>query len=254
MTNEELTARLAKPRFPRSSRYDGRWIVDNLMGPHVLWLAEQLCEALVLEPGMRVLDLGCGKAISSIFLAKEFGVEVVAADLWISATENAHRIAAAGVAEHVVPVHAEAHALPLAHDSFDAIVSLDAYQYFGTDDLYPGTIAKFLKPGGRLGIVVPGLAHEIDAVPKAIEPWWEWDFCCFHSPAWWRRHWAKTGLVTVETCDWLADGHALWLDWYRAVLPLLTGFHAKSSADGIAMLEADTEKLFGFTRVIGRRN
>ena len=27
-----------------------------------------------LEPGMRVLDMGCGKAISSIFLAKEFDV------------------------------------------------------------------------------------------------------------------------------------------------------------------------------------
>ena len=254
MTNEELTARLAKPRFPRSSRYDGRWIVDNLMGPHVLWLAEYLCEALALERGMRVLDLGCGKAISSIFLAKEFDVEVVAADLWIAASENARRIEAAGVAGHVVPVHAEAHALPLAHDSFDAIVSLDAYQYFGTDDLYLGTITKFLKPGGRLGIVVPGLAHEIEDVPESIKPWWEWDFCCFHSPAWWRRHWAKTGLVTVETADWMADGHALWLDWDRTVLPLLSGFHAKASADGIAMLEADAEKLFGFTRVIAKRN
>ena len=254
MTDEELTARLAKPRFPRAAKYDGRWIVDNLMGPHVLWLTEYLCETLRLEPGMRVLDLGCGKAISSIFLAKEFGVEVVAADLWIDASENARRIENAGMAAHVVPIHAEAHALPLAHDSFDAIVSLDAYQYFGTDDLYLGEIAKFLKRGGRLGIVVPGLAHEISEVPEAIRPWWEWDFCCFHSPCWWRQHWMKTGLVTVETADWMEDGHALWLDFLVAVLPLLSGFHAKASADGIAMLEADAEKLFGFTRVIARRN
>jgi cyclopropane fatty-acyl-phospholipid synthase-like methyltransferase len=253
MTNEELTARLAKPRFPRSSRYDGRWIVDNLMGPHVLWLAEYLCEALELRPGMRVLDLGCGKAISSIFFAKEFAVEVVAADLWIDASDNARRIEAAGVGGRVVPVHAEAHALPFEQDAFDAIVSLDAYQYFGTDDLYLGTITKFLKPGGRLGIVVPGLAHEIEDVPEPIKPWWEWDFCCFHSPQWWRRHWAKTGLVTVETADWMEDGHALWLEWLVTVLPLVSGFHAKTSADGIAMLEADAEKLFGFTRVIARR-
>jgi cyclopropane fatty-acyl-phospholipid synthase-like methyltransferase len=183
MTNEQLTARLAKPRFPRSSRYDGRWIVDNLMGPHVLWLAEYLSEALELKPGMRVLDLGCGKAISSIFLAKEFGVQVIAADLWIKPTQNARRIEAAGVAASVTPVHAEAHALPFAEESFDAIVSLDAYQYFGTDDLYLGTIAKFLKTGGRLGIVCPGLAHEIETIPENIRPFWEWDFCCFHSPA-----------------------------------------------------------------------
>jgi cyclopropane fatty-acyl-phospholipid synthase-like methyltransferase len=253
MTNDELTARLAKPRFPRSSRYDGRWIVDNMMGPHVLWIAEYLAEAVPLEPGMKVLDLGCGKAISSIFFAREFGVHVTACDLWVKPDANRKRIEAAGVADRVTPILGEAHALPFAEESFDAIVSLDAYQYFGTDDLYLGTIAKFLKPGGRLGVVMPGLAREIEAVPDAIKPWWEWDFCCFHSPAWWRRHWEKTGLVTIETADWMPDGHALWLEWERLVAPLVTGFHAKASADGIAMLEADVDKLFGFTRAVARK-
>jgi SAM-dependent methyltransferase len=153
----------------------------------------------------------------------------------------------------VVPVYAEAHALPFAHDSFDAIVSFDAYQYFGTDDLYLGTISKFLKPGGRIGIVVPGLSREITDVPANIKPWWEWDFCCFHSPDWWRHHWTKTGLVDVEIADWMDDGHALWLEWSRIAAELAEGFHKKSSADGVAMLEADAEKLFGFTRVVGRR-
>ena len=253
MTDEELTTRLAKPRFPRASKYDGRWIVDNLMGPHVLWLAEYLCEALELKPGMRVLDLGCGKAISSIFLAREFGVQVVAADLWIKPTENARRIEAAGVASQVVPVYAEAHALPFAEESFDAIVSLDAYQYFGTDDLYLGYVAKFLKPAARLGIVVPGLAHEIAQVPDNLKPCWEWDYCCLHSPGWWRQHWSKTGLVDLETADWMQDGHTLWLEWSRLCLPLVTGFQAEASAGGIAMLEADSEKLFGFTRVVAKK-
>jgi cyclopropane fatty-acyl-phospholipid synthase-like methyltransferase len=81
VNDADLNARLAKKRFPRASKYDARWIIDNLMGPHVLWLAEYLCEALALSPGMRVLDLGCGKAVSSIFFAKEFGVDVVACDL-----------------------------------------------------------------------------------------------------------------------------------------------------------------------------
>src|SRR5579871_1929979 len=246
MTDEELNARLARPRFPRSSRYDGRWIIDNMMGPHVLWLAEHLSEVLALKTGMRVLDLGCGKAISSIFHAKEFGVQVVAADLWIKPGENAGRIEAAGVADRVIPVHAEAHALPFAEESFDAVVSFDAYQYFGTDDLYLGIIAKFLKPGGRIGVVVPGLAREITEVPANIKPWWEWDFCCFHSSDWWRHHWAKTGLVQVETADWMEDGHALWLEWSRIAAELTEGFHKKSSTDGVAMLEADSEKRFGF--------
>jgi SAM-dependent methyltransferase len=251
---EDLRARLDKPRFPRASRYDPKLAIECIMGPNVLWLAEYLSEAMDLRPGMRVLDLGCGKALSSIFFAREFGVAVTAADLWIAPHENQRRVEAQGVAHLVTPVHAEAHTLPFAHESFDAIVSLDAYQYFGTDDLYLGTIAKFLKPGGRLGIVVPGLAREIDAVPEHLKPWWEWDFCCFHAPDWWRRHWAKTGLVAVEGADWMEDGHALWLDWDRAVLPHLSGFHADASRDGIAMLEADTEKLFGFVRAVARKD
>lgn len=36
---------------------------------------------------MRVLDFSCEKAISSIFLAREFEVEVCASDLWVSPTE-----------------------------------------------------------------------------------------------------------------------------------------------------------------------
>jgi cyclopropane fatty-acyl-phospholipid synthase-like methyltransferase len=67
---------LADPRFPRPSRYDPGWVFENQMGPNVLWLAEWLAESMHLEPGMRVLDMGAGRAISSIFLAAEFGVEV----------------------------------------------------------------------------------------------------------------------------------------------------------------------------------
>ena len=42
------------------------------MGPNVFWLAEALSQVMDLQPGMRVLDMGCGKAISSIFLARDF--------------------------------------------------------------------------------------------------------------------------------------------------------------------------------------
>ncbi|MHC4732157.1 MAG: SAM-dependent methyltransferase, partial [Planctomycetota bacterium] len=83
--------------FPRSSQYDPDWVIQNEMGPNVLWITEALCEVMDLRPGMRVLDLGCGKAMSSIFLARECGVQVWATDLWIPATENARRIREAGL-------------------------------------------------------------------------------------------------------------------------------------------------------------
>jgi cyclopropane fatty-acyl-phospholipid synthase-like methyltransferase len=103
-----IAERLKPTEFPRSASYDPEWALENLMGPNVLWLAESLSEVMDLQPGMRVLDLGCGKAVSSIFLAKEFGVQVWSTDLWIDASENWQRVCASGVEELVFPIHAEA--------------------------------------------------------------------------------------------------------------------------------------------------
>jgi SAM-dependent methyltransferase len=180
-------------------------------------------------------------------------VQVTAADLWIKPSKNQRRIDAAGMADRVTPVHAEAHALPFEAGDFDAIVSLDAYHYFGTDDLYLGTPARLLKPGGRLGIVVPGVAHEIDGPPDHLKPWWDWEFCSFHASAWWRRHWEKTGLLAVESADWMPDGRELWREWNRLTAPLMgeRGALASREAD---MLDADRDGLLGFVRVVARKD
>jgi hypothetical protein len=130
-TKAELAEILTIDQFPRSASYDIEWVLENQMGPNVLWLAESLAQVMALKPGMRVLDMGCGRAISSIFLAKEYDLQVWATDLWVGAGENWKRVCAAGV-------------------------------------------------------------------PEQLRPYWEWEFCSFHSPAWWRRHWEKTGQVTRE--------------------------------------------------------
>ena len=50
-----------------------------------------------------------------------------------------------------MPIHAEAHRLPFASEFFDVIVSIDAYQYFGTADLYLGYIVGFLRRAAGSG-------------------------------------------------------------------------------------------------------
>jgi len=67
---KDMDQLLIKKQFPRSSRYETDWMLDNQMRPNAVWLAEWLCGALPLKPAMRVLDLGCGRAMTSIFLAK----------------------------------------------------------------------------------------------------------------------------------------------------------------------------------------
>src|SRR5205823_4640807 len=150
------------PRFPRSAAYHPDWIRAGVSGAaHPLWMTEWLAEVLDLRPGMRVLDLGCGRAASSVFLCREFGVQVWATDLWFSASENLQRIRDAGVEDGVFPIHADARSLPFAAEFFDAVVSIDSFVYYGTDDLYLNYVARFVKPGGLVGIAGAGLVQEI---------------------------------------------------------------------------------------------
>src|SRR5262249_9936281 len=120
--------RLVSDRFPRASQYNPEWVLANASGgANPLWLTEWLTSALDLRPGMRVLDLGCGRASSSIFLRREFGVQVWATDLLFGASEDIQRIRDAGVEDGVFPLHADARSLPCAPNFFDAIVCVDSF-------------------------------------------------------------------------------------------------------------------------------
>ncbi len=251
-SHEDWEDLLRPAGFPRSTNYDPEWVLDNMMGPNALWLTESLTECMDLSPGMRVLDMGCGRGLSSIFLAKEYGLQVWATDLWIDAGDNLGRIRDAGLEGSVFPIRAEAHALPFADGFFDAMVSVDAYHYFGTDDLYlQGHVARLVKPGGQMGIVVPGLVEELpsDEPPEHLRPWWAPELFTLHSPAWWKRHWERSGLVSVERADLLPDGWRLWM-----ASDLLWSGRLGKPPDEADMLALDSGRTLGFTRMVARRN
>ena len=239
--------------YPRASAYDPLWAHLNHMGPSVLWLTEALTQVLALEPGMRVLDLGCGSAISSIFLAREFGVEVWAADLWIDPTANRIRVDEAGVSDRVFPIEAEAHALPFPRGYFDALVSIDSYHYFGTDMRYLSYAAQFLRPDGRIGIVVPGNAVDPDDLPAELvanAPFGA-DYFTFRSAAWWARHWSRTTGVVVTHAEMLPGGWDLWHRHARAN-EAWDGLPLAGTGDGPLLLSEHGQHL-GFARVTARR-
>jgi SAM-dependent methyltransferase len=233
--------------FPRSSKYNPEWIVAGTSGAaNPLWLTEWLTSAMDLRRDMRVLDLSSGRAVSSIFLRREFGVHVAAVDLWFDPAESLRRIRDAGVEGGVIPIRADARSLPFAPEFFDAIVCIDAFPYYGTDDLYLNYLARFVKPGGQIGIAGSGLMREIEGpVPEHLREWWTHDNWCLHSASWWRRHWERTGYIDVECVDTMKDGWRVWLDWHRVIAP---DNHAEIKA-----LEADRGEYLGYVRTVGRR-
>ena len=239
--------RFISTNFPRSSRYHPEWVLASVSGgANSLWLTEWLTSTLDLRPGMRVLDLGCGRAASSIFLRREFGVQVWATDLWFSASENIQRIRDAGVEDGVFPIHADARSLPFATEFFDAVVCIDSFCYYGTDDLYLNYLAGFVKPGGQIGIAGAGLVQEIEGpLPEHLRRWWTPELSSLHSASWWRRHWERTGIMDIDVADIMPDGWQRWLDWHRVIAP--------DNELEISALEADRGSFLGYVRLAGRR-
>ncbi len=246
MTSANKDTRFVSERFPRASAYNPDWLIANAMGSNTLWLTEWLTEVVELEPGMRVLDLGCGRALSSMFMAREFDVQVWATDLWITASENTQRISDAGMSNQVFPLHADARSLPFASGFFDAITVVDSFSYYGTDDLYLNYLANFVKPGGQIGIAGAGLIDEFDVPPEHLAEMWSQDFWCLHSADWWKRHWGRTKIVDVEIAETMEDGWRYWVDWHETAHP--------DNKDEINGVKADEGRNLGYVRVVGRRN
>ncbi|MGA8028210.1 MAG: class I SAM-dependent methyltransferase [Bryobacteraceae bacterium] len=151
-----------------------------------------------------------------------------------------------GADGHVFPIRANALSLPFATEFFDAVISIDSFPYYGTDDLYLNYLARFLRSGGLLGIAGAGLTREIEGtLPEHLVKWWTPDLNCLHSADWWRKHWNRNGAVEVKLSDTMRDGWRVWLDWHRIIAP--------QNYCEIEALEADAGGYMGYVRTVAER-
>lgn len=202
--------------FKKSEKYDRQFASDNMMGPNSLKMIEELTSAFNLHSEMRVLDLGCGKGLTSIFLAKEFGVQVFATDLWIGATENNERFKRMGLENLIIPIHADATDLPFAEEYFDVVISIDAYHYFGREASFmEAKLAPFVKTGGQIALSFPGFKEEIhDHLPSEILlSWSAEDMETFHSCNWWKNVLSQSKKIHVDSIEEMTCFEVCWNDW-----------------------------------------
>jgi ubiquinone/menaquinone biosynthesis C-methylase UbiE len=242
MNLSEKKKKMNNPLYPLSSKYDPYWIINNHMGSNCLWLTESLANIINLKSGMRILDLGCGKALSSIFLAKEFNVEVWAFDLGITANDNWQRIKEANAQKMVFLIQGNALEMPFANDFFDAVISINSIWSYGIDENFVDAhLARVVKPEGYIGITIPGFFNELTEVPEYLKPYWHHDFDSYHSPIWWRNLWEKAKSIDISIIDTFPnkEGVKIWHDFAWILDP-----------DEGKIMEIDNEKNITFLRLI----
>ena len=220
-----------RTRYPELAEYTRDELYEDFFGGGGLYLAVQMARTLRLKPGDIVLDLGCGKGPTSIFLAKHYDIKVIAVDLWTSATFLNEKFTTRGYRDCIVPLNLDiTHELPFAANYFDAIFCLNSFNFYGGSVEFLAHLLKHLKPGGQLCLGSEVLSDEFTdeqlqqppevyafhlPPPNEHVDVFEGDFKKQHTPAWWRDLFEHSGLLDVEGCAELDDAGAIYEELVR---------------------------------------
>ena len=227
---------------------DQQWIQAHSLGGNTYLATLQLIRHLSAYKTPKILDLGCGKCLSSILLAEKLGAEVWAIDNQAPVDENFQILRQF---EHlrVIPLQLDATNLPFPHNYFDCIVAVNATYYFGTDDKFLPYISKFLKKDGIMAITDICFTQEIESVgeiPALLKADFFYYFQHIHALEWWKRKWEKTGLFDIlvaEHCENIGQMKEAYLKMTEKAPDAFT--HALLQDDG---------HVLDFFTLIGKKN
>lgn len=204
-------------KYIRSEKYETKLILEKIMGPNPIKLQEELLENHRIPQGATVMDLGCGQGVTSVFLAREYGFRVFATDLWCNPTENKQFFDQMELnTEQIIPIYADATALPFAEEFFDAVISTDSYHYFGRDPGYLGKhLLPFVKHGGCLYIAIPGLKkdrHE-NLPSELLLSWTPEQLDTIHDVSYWTDLVSQTEGMDILSIHEMESNEEVWNDW-----------------------------------------
>lgn len=204
-------------KYIRSEKYCTPELMKMIMGPNPIKLEEELLVEHKIPENAVVCDLGSGQGLTSVFLAKEYGFTVYAADLWSDPAENRTFFDSMGVSpDRLIPVKADATALPFEKGFFDAIVSTDSYNYFGRDESFlDEKLLPFVKSGGYIYIAIPGMKKDChdDLPPELLLSWTPEQLDYMHDVKYWTNMVSKCVGAEALSIKEMESNDEVWADW-----------------------------------------
>ena len=205
--------------YVRSKKYETPELMAKIMGPNPIKLEEELLSDNKIPAGSVVCDLGSGQGLTSVFMAKEYGFTVYAADLWSDPAENSVFFEKMGISSgEVIPVKADAENLPFEKSFFDAVVSIDSYNYFGRDPKYlDEKLLPFVKNGGLIYIAIPGMKKDChENLPKELLlSWTPEQLEYMHDADYWRKMVSRSVGAEVISVNEMESNDEVWADWLK---------------------------------------
>lgn len=223
-------------KYPKSEKYNTPDLQKRIMGPNPVKLAEELLLQHKIPKGAVVCDLGSGQGLTSVFMAKEYGFTVYAADLWSNPEENRRFFDEMGVdRKRIVPIKADAENMPFEKEFFDAVVSTDSYNYFGRNERYlDDKLLPFIKKGGYIYIAIPGMKKDCHTcLPQELLLSWSPEQLDYiHDVQYWRAIVEKAEGAEVISVREMESNEEVWNDWLKQENPYAIGDRKTMEAGG----------------------
>ena len=221
--------------FPKATSFDAALVRSKIMGPNPLKLCEELLHDVHIPCGVRVCDLGSGTGITSALL------DTYAVDLWSDPVENRAFFDSLGIPCNTIhPVKADAsQGLPFEHGFFDAVVSIDSYNYYGRDPHYlDERLLPYVKQGGMLYVSIPGMFRDChDNLPACLlKSWTPEQLDYMHDIAWWRAMIEPTPGVEIVSMQPMLCTDEAWEDWFACDNEYAAGDRAAVEAGALEYL------------------